>query len=147
MVNGIFQIKSLKSFTLSVLIFILACCTQISKKEKGARTVSELSALMREMKKDCQALSAQILQGQKLNPDFRGKFAAIKTAKPTDETTKTESYEAMANDFLEKLDQIYQKQTPEIQDFNALVHSCITCHETHCQGPIKTIEKLYVANP
>ncbi len=134
---------------ISSFLFLWACILSCEKSENNnqananLRKVSELSALMRKMQKSCQQVKEGITQEQAF-PDFRADFAALTTAEPTDENIKTPAFEAMAQHFLAQLNQLYTEELPKKEAYNALVASCIACHQQHCQGPIKTIEKLYL---
>lgn len=106
---------------------------------------SELAVLMREMYDDSETIKQAILSG-KFPPDFREKFRYLHSATPTDKDTKTEAYPDMAKVFEENLNQLYQEKDEKkrIKRFNIVIQNCITCHQSHCPGPIKKIKKLNI---
>ncbi|GAB4135251.1 MAG: hypothetical protein OHK0045_01640 [Raineya sp.] len=104
---------------------------------------SELAVLMREMYDDADLIKKAVLN-KELPPDFRKKFAYLHWASPTDADTKTEAYPDMAKAFMDNLEALYNEKDTEkrIKKFDIVVQNCITCHQSHCPGPIKKIKKL-----
>jgi hypothetical protein len=107
---------------------------------------SELAVLMREMYDDADLIKNSILK-KELPPDCRKKFAYLHWATPTDSTTKTEAYPDMATAFMNNLEAFYAEKNAEkrIKKFDIVIQNCITCHQSHCPGPIKKIKKLKIA--
>jgi hypothetical protein len=123
------------------------------KKENGANCKikpvnpngdSELSLLMREMMRSADSMKTVIKAGN--SPDkFPDAFLKIHTAKPTDNDTKHASYDAFATNYIDNLQLLCRSpKTAAVKNYNAVVNSCINCHNEHCPGPIKTIEKLFL---
>ncbi|MFN3315207.1 MAG: hypothetical protein ACK40K_00185 [Raineya sp.] len=104
---------------------------------------SELAILMREMYDDADLIKKAVLQ-KELPPDFRQKFAYLHWASPTDKDTKTEAYPDMAKAFMNNIEALYAEKDTEkrIKKFDIVIQNCITCHQSHCPGPIKKIKKL-----
>lgn len=104
---------------------------------------SELAVLMREMYDDADLIKKAVLN-REFPPDFRQKFAYLHWASPTDSQTKTEAYPDMAKAFMDNLEALYAEKNPEkrIKKFDIVIQNCITCHQSHCPGPIKKIKKL-----
>lgn len=108
---------------------------------------SELAILMREMYDDMDSLKKLILQG-KPPVDIRTKFAYLHNATPTDSSTKKANYPDMAQVFMENLDKFYQEKDKRkrIQLYKVVVHTCISCHQTHCTDVVKKIKKLQITD-
>ena len=104
---------------------------------------SELAVLMREMYDDTDLIKKAVIN-KELPPDFRQKFAYLHWANPTDTDTKTEVYPDMAKAFMDNLEALYAEKDTEkrIKKFDIVIQNCITCHQSHCPGPIKKIKKL-----
>lgn len=104
---------------------------------------SELAVLMREMYDDADLIKKAVIN-KELPPDFRQKFAYLHSANPTDTDTKTEVYPDMAKAFMDNLEALYAEKDAEkrIKKFDIVIQNCITCHQSHCPGPIKKIKKL-----
>ena len=107
---------------------------------------SELAVLMREMYDDADLIKKSILK-KEFPPDFRQKFAYLHWATPTDSTTKTDAYPDVATAFMNNLEAFYAEKDAEkrIKKFDIVVQNCITCHQSHCLGPIKKIKKLKIS--
>jgi cytochrome c556 len=116
------------------------------EKNRYPNDTSELSQLMRDMWNDSDLMKKAVLEG-KLPDDFRQKFTAIHKAVPTDENTKKENFDAMAQSFIKSMDNIYAQQADKeslTRAFNLMVNQCVACHQTHCPGPIVKIQKLTI---
>jgi hypothetical protein len=105
---------------------------------------SELSLLMREMMRSADSMKTVIKSGN-VPEKFPDAFLKIHTAKPTDDDTKHASYDAFATNYIDNLQILCKSPKAEsIKNYNVVVNSCINCHNDHCPGPIKTIEKLFL---
>lgn len=105
---------------------------------------SELAMLMREMMSSSQNLKEMIRQGN-LPDKFPEAFMKIHTAKPTDADTKKESFDAFASNYISNLQTLYASPKEDLtKNYNAVVTACVSCHEQHCPGPIKAINKLRI---
>lgn len=103
---------------------------------------SELALLMREMMKSSESLKDAINKGN-LPKEFPEAFLKIHSAKPTDSETKKESFNVFADNYIDNLKILYgSNKSNIIQNYNAVVSACISCHTEHCPGPIKAIVKL-----
>jgi len=53
----------------------------------------------------------------------------------------------MATAFMNNLEAFYAEKDAEkqIKKFDIVVQNCITCHQSHCLGPIKKIKKLKIS--
>jgi len=105
---------------------------------------SELALLMRNMMHSSQNLKEMVKQGQ-LPEKFPDEFLKIHTAKPTDSQTKKASFDAFASNYIANLQTLYQSPKSELrQNYNAVVNACVSCHQEHCPGPLKAINKLKI---
>ncbi len=120
---------------------IVQCKSKNTPRRDNGSAMSELSLQMRQMHQACLRLRSQISQNEPLE-DVRRDFAAIKTATPTDENTKTPAFDPMADAFLYAVDNLYQGQGDLRSKFNVVVQNCLSCHQQHCPGPIALIKKL-----
>jgi hypothetical protein len=105
---------------------------------------SELAVLMREMLHSADTMRANIKSG---NPPgkFPEAFLKLHTAKPTDADTKHESFDAFATNYIDNLQILCRSsQVESVKNYNAVINTCLGCHNEHCPGPIKTIEKLFL---
>ncbi|WP_338768684.1 hypothetical protein WAF17_08310 [Bernardetia sp. ABR2-2B] len=112
---------------------------------------SELAVLMRDMWEYSDTLKTAISNGNTDSlPKYVHHFEHILQAEPTDEHTKSPSFDAMAKIMLQKLENVYQnanakeKQSVQVEGFNLFVKSCLQCHEQQCPGPISKISKLEI---
>ena len=121
-------------------------CKNASDKPLNPNGDSELALLMRMMNDSTAAIKELVAQG-KLPDKFPEAFLKIHTAKPTDQTVKTEEFEAFAASYVEGLKQLYHSSPSELEtNYNSLVQRCINCHQSVCPGPIKAIKKLKIEN-
>jgi cytochrome c556 len=105
---------------------------------------SELALLMRKMLRSSESLKEMIKQGN-LPKEFPEEFLKIHTAKPTDSETKKASFDGYATNYLNNLQTLYNSPKAELtSNYNALIHSCASCHAEHCPGPLKTINNLKI---
>ena len=144
-----------------VSVFFLAQCAQEKDENKKAAEVktdttsctkkpvnptgdSELALLMRDMLHSSESLKEMVKQG-KLPEKFPEVFLKIHTAKPTDSATKHDSFDAFATNYIDNLQLLYKSPSKDLsKNYNAVINSCLSCHEEHCPGPIKTINKLKI---
>jgi cytochrome c556 len=134
----------------SVILFcgsILFACQSQKNAIRYPNQSSELALLMRQMWDDTDKIKQQLI-AKKGFEDVRTSFAKIKTATPTEEgKTASPAYQAMSDMFLARLDKIYQTQQSDeelLKNYNALVQSCLQCHQSQCPGPMVRIEKLFI---
>jgi len=128
--------------------FILGC---VSKKEEKEVTTeykmykqSEMAALMLQMYAKNTANKKLILEG-KTPTDFPEEFLKIHTAKLTDPSDRTASFNTFSDFYLKSFQQVFKtsKDSLKIKHNNA-INSCIACHKTTCVGPIPKIKKLLI---
>lgn len=118
----------------------------IAKKSEGNFTdpnqPSELAALMREMFVEAEKMQIAV-KADKIPDDLRTKFAAMKTAKPTEPEMTEAPFGEMAKVFLTTMDKLYEEKN-QVEDYNLMVQSCLACHQNQCPGPMVRIKKLLI---
>ncbi|MGB0403919.1 MAG: hypothetical protein ACPGEG_07470 [Salibacteraceae bacterium] len=104
---------------------------------------SELAILMRSMQDELMAKKSEIAKGDFPNYSLVEKFGSIKTATPTDSKDSGPVFQAFAEKFLTDM-KSFEEAPPEnkVEIFNAMVQSCLDCHQEHCHGPMVAIRKL-----
>ncbi len=104
---------------------------------------SDLAKLMREMAEYTEKIKPAVENGS-----FAGslpqQFRAVKTATPTDDQIKGASFDEFADAFLNNLETLHSDNNNLKENYNVLVGTCISCHESSCPGPIRRIEKMKI---
>jgi cytochrome c556 len=106
---------------------------------------SELAILMRQIHKDAKLWRAKIVNGE-LVTDSVAIYSALVESKPTKPEVKGPAFEGMAANYQSQLDAFLAAEDIDLAKsaYNNLVGACISCHQSYCPGPVKTIKKLYV---
>lgn len=104
---------------------------------------SEMAILMRQMYEYNKTLRQQIINNDTLSP-LPKEFVNIHTAVMTDETERDSSYQALAKEFLQLQETIYDETDTKKTVFNKSISTCIACHKTRCSGPIPKIKRLLI---
>lgn len=119
--------------------------TQLASTEVKMAEWSELAILMRQIHKDAKQWK-KMLEAGELVTDSANIYKQLVESTPTDKTVKGPAFEAFAmnyqqalNEFIETNDMVMAKEK-----YNNLVSTCISCHQSYCPGPVKTIKKLYL---
>ena len=148
--------KALVFITLAFVIIFLSQCKQADKssasvsentscgktKSLNPNGDSELALLMRHMYDSLNSMNKLIKNGG-VPSRFPESFLKIHTAKPTTSTTKLESFDAFADDYIRTLKLLYNSPKADLnKNYNSLVQKCANCHEASCPGPLKKIYKL-----
>lgn len=102
---------------------------------------SELALLMRQMTVFTDSLKDKIAANTPVG-NYPSRFENILHAQPTDSSLNRTVLNGFANNYLEQLRNLYQGKSTGAAGLNSIVNSCITCHESFCQGPIKRIKKM-----
>ncbi|MFM7496987.1 MAG: hypothetical protein ACKOPP_04600 [Bacteroidota bacterium] len=148
------------SFGLLLGLMLLACQNsskeeQVLKEGTPKDTVcspgleqpkaSPMAAAMRAMADQAETMRAWILRDS-LNKDARPTWAPMpfETQRPTDTSVLTQDFFEAAKAY-QLAHQLVQKQ-PTKEHFNAFVSRCIACHQSHCPGPLKRINRLKIAS-
>lgn len=131
------------------VVFLFSCNSRKETKveitpAKKFYKQSEMAALMLLMYKTNAENKQLILDGKSPNK-FSEEFLKIHTAKLTDPTDRTSDFKTFSSFYLNNMKQVsVASQDSLINKHNAVVNSCIACHETTCVGPIPKIKKLYI---
>ncbi|MFD2033787.1 hypothetical protein ACFSKL_03240 [Belliella marina] len=101
-----------------------------------------LALLMREMFLDMEEIKISVEEGQSIK-GYLEKYKELLTAKPTDQSVKTEAFQTMGMGYLANLRQFENSSDQELlENYKVLVNSCLACHSNYCPGPIKRINLL-----
>lgn len=103
---------------------------------------SELALLMETMFEKSKTWKENIEKGESLG-EYPTEFDRLKTATPTRESVKNETFDPFADDFIRRTKELLEAK-PEEQKakFDLLVDGCMNCHTTMCTGPVKRIKLL-----
>lgn len=117
----------------------------VSQKEELVMYVpSEMTLLMREMFLFQEDSKNQIEKG-KLPLDFPEEFRKIHTAELSDQFENDASFKGFTYLYLQNVDNLGKSTKANAkQNFNAVIQTCIACHQTTCHGPITRIKKLII---
>lgn len=155
--------KNLSVLILSAGFACLAACTQTGNKTpagamaaadsascaKPADNVnpngtSELASLMRDMFARSEEWKKAIENGQDLGI-YPVAFDKLKTAKPTDEHMKNETFDPFADDFIRRTKELLSAAPEKRKEaFATYTEGCLNCHTTMCPGPVKRIKLLRI---
>lgn len=104
---------------------------------------SELAILMRSMYEDLVAEKELLSKGENSEVKWMEKYGNLVEATPTDKKHTGPDFEAFGKSFLVTL-KAYEKAEKEnnIQLYNNVITSCMSCHQKHCPGPMAAIRKL-----
>jgi hypothetical protein len=99
---------------------------------------------MRSMTSDTKKLREKVLKEDKI-PVFYKKYKRIFSAKASSDNKKGDEFNSLATAFLTNCERL-QKADSENQkkSFNAMVISCIRCHEKYCPGPLSMLKRLQI---
>ena len=105
---------------------------------------SELALLMRQMADELTALKENI--ETEVDMSKISDYKTIHTATPTKVSMKEKGYQSYATAFLISLENL-ENSTPEnrVETYNEVINACVNCHEVTCHGPLRRIEKMFVA--
>lgn len=118
--------------------------TEQANRKNNMYQPSELAQLMRQMYDDNLELKAMVERGE-IPKSFPEDFYRIHSAEATDPKDKNETYHALAEKYLQDLEDIKKADEHTVKEaFNGMVNTCISCHTVFCQGPIPRIKKLMV---
>ena len=105
---------------------------------------SELASLMREMFSRSEEWKEAIRNGQDLGI-YPVSFDKLKTARPTDEHMKNETFDPFADDFIRRTKELLSAAPEKRKEaFASYTEGCMNCHTTMCPGPVKRIKLLKI---
>lgn len=136
--------------SLLFLLFIMAFNFSCQKKDEAkiSETVlypnqdAPLALLMREMFLDMEEIKVSVENKEALK-SYLEKHKDILNAIPTNPKVKTEQFQLMGNAYLGSLTTLENSSEDLLIDnYQAVVNTCLGCHQQYCPGPIKRINKL-----
>lgn len=142
----------------SIIALLLFSCQgkstikEAEKEEKAIEntsftmyTMSPMAQLMEEMYANTLAIKTQIEAGGGEFGKFPESHLNIENAQMTDATDRDMFFGMQAKEFLAYEKAFYNsKKEDRIEEYNAIVNSCLTCHQKKCGGPIPRIKKLLI---
>lgn len=139
MPKGVFAIFLLFS---SLLI---SCQREDSSPKSAVKFPNDgapLALLMREMYLDLEEIREEV-SNKKLIKSYLEKHKDLLNARPTDPKVKDATFQIMGIAYLKSLENVENSNQELLGDnYGVLVSSCLGCHEQHCPGPVKRINKL-----
>ena len=104
---------------------------------------SELALHMRSLFNDVKAEKILLVKGDHSSIDWILEYGNLHSATPTDSSNTGELFDAFGTSFLNQLKK-YQNTTEDdrISNYNQIIISCLSCHQTYCPGPMVVIKKL-----
>lgn len=132
----------------SICVFLHCCRHDAPQAENTVVRTAEqnapLAVLMREMYLDMEEIKGTVLDKEKLGT-YLEKHRAMLTAEATDPKVRDSSFHIMGSAYLQHLERMEQSSEEELlNNFQALQHSCVACHQQKCPGPLKKINALKV---
>ncbi len=140
-------------FSMVLLAAMYSACTGKAEERETETPIvepdpAELALLMKDMHRDAKSWRDALLSDS-LSLDSIDIYLKMVHSTPTDSTVGGPVFEGFAAHYQSAFDRLVAAvEAGEARPaFNDLVKSCVTCHQTYCPGPVKTIEKLYVPVP
>ena len=136
--------------TLLTALFFNSCSykdkentTKKEKKQFETYERSEMASMMLFMFDFNMQLKAEIEAGKSVST-FPDNFKQLSQLKMTSGHIKDDFFEQHLDTFLAYQKEVFDKPNSRVENFNAMVQSCIACHQVKCTGPISKIEKLFI---
>lgn len=140
--------------TLAIIVIVIWSCQEAGSQSSQDPEVmseikmaefSELAKLMRDIHKDAKQWRSKIVNGEMVT-DSVSVYDALVQSTPTKSEVKGPVFEGMAANYQTQLDAFLAAKDIDLAKsaYNNLVGACISCHQSYCPGPVKTIKKLYV---
>ncbi|MFT4771391.1 MAG: cytochrome c556 [Cryomorphaceae bacterium] len=140
--------------TLVIIVIVIWSCQEAGSQSSQDPEVmseikmaefSELAKLMRNIHKDAKQWRSKIVNGEMVT-DSVSVYDALVQSTPTKSEVKGPVFEGMAANYQTQLDAFLAAKDIDLAKsaYNNLVGACISCHQSYCPGPVKTIKKLYV---
>lgn len=87
-------------------------------------------------------LRRQVINGS-LASAFPKEFLSIHTATQTDSTVKGEAFDTYASHYILSLKELFKSDSSHLrQNYERLITTCMSCHQSLCPGPLRAIKKL-----
>ncbi|MCA1762538.1 MAG: hypothetical protein LC664_06060 [Flavobacteriales bacterium] len=140
------------SFLILALVWACASSGKTDADEKpkadmNQSDASELALLMRTIHQDAKSWRAAIENGDLVSREI-DIYQKMVESTPTKPDVKGPAFEGFAKHYQMQIDSLTAAKDISLaaDAYNNLVSSCITCHESFCPGPVKTIKKLYISD-
>jgi hypothetical protein len=112
--------------------------------EPNMYEASELVLIMRQMHADLTLVKEDVAQGKIPGP-MPEKYKEMHTAMATNPQEIDQIFHAIADKWMGEYQVMTEADTSNVKlKFNALITTCVDCHQNYCLGPIPKIEKLYI---
>jgi len=112
--------------------------------EPNMYEASELVLIMRQMHADLTLVKEDVAQGNIPGP-MPEKYKEMHTAMATNPQEIDQIFHAIADKWMGEYQVMTEADTSNVKlKFNALITTCVDCHQNYCLGPIPKIEKLYI---
>ena len=135
-----------------LMLSLLACQSNESANARLA-PVSELAATMRVMTTDMEGLKTAVAKGELTLSQVDAMIVAHASLATDQATTPSDikiTFPTFADGYIKQLqflrDQVINQADvkQQIDAFNAVLVTCVGCHQDHCPGPIERIEKIAI---
>lgn len=106
---------------------------------------SELAVLMRNLYDDIKANKDTIAKGGKSDISWSSKYKSMPYATPSEKKNSGPVFVGFATKYLTDL-KTFENALPENRtgSFNAMIQTCLDCHQEYCHGPMEAISKLKI---
>lgn len=141
-----FMKKLLVFLAFATISYLLSCTTDANaSKSLNPNGDSELALLMRDMFDEGMRIKTLIEQGKKT--DVAVAFEKIHSAQATDpEKMKTADFAPLADAYVQVVQQLKNAEGEQARTaYTGMVNACMNCHRSVCPGPMRRIEKMYLA--
>lgn len=138
---------------LFALILFHNSCTQDSDpilestvKKTVMREVSALANLMFKMEGDLKLIRAGLITDSTLSPLEPMSYEGIFTAETSKDVRRDSVFVIHGTAYLSQIQQLIQARSRDsaLFYFNNTIDACVTCHKSHCPGPVARIQKLKI---
>lgn len=106
---------------------------------------SELALTMRDLYNRLKITRDSLRSGHTVSPGLIAEVERLHTDTPTEAGKTDETYHAFADLFINAYKTFELDTTGQVASYNAMIESCVACHQQKCPGPVKTIKKLKVS--
>ncbi len=142
----------MKIVVLSIWVLLFFSCkdnhkSDHLKSEKSSfqlYSMSEMALLMEQMYVDNMRIKEAILSNVDIADSLPKHYLNLPTAVLTDPTDRDLFFDNHMAEFIKAQRLVYEVETNRKENFNAMVQSCIGCHQVKCGGPIERIKKLLI---
>ncbi len=144
------NLKIFHVFMSVVVIIVLGACFSSDEKTPKSSTfvnpngTSELAILMDKMYEESLKYRENMTtQNENI---FTFDPAYIFSAIPTDPNkVSSKEYQLMGRAYIAAMNALLEASPEERSNhFQGMIHTCMTCHEKVCRGPMEKIKKLYL---